>query len=287
MEKTCVKVPKLYDWVAKESTFHTCISLDTCCTISNQISEDFTLNGSSAPQLLWKIREETATTAGTLTVFFSEGSSDVLDVFVNGTFSFFVPKGKVRSMTLDSFHSIEISCPNDDDVCSGSFSLSIHEKQVRALIPDPESVTCYLANCDDTRLAPCCNEIQCTEVSHVRKDQVVIMPTGDVASLQRIFLSKTGCIAVSYKIDGKLYKRIVPFYFREQLLLCAPNGTRVECDITHVECIPTVTIYDDGSFINLSITICQNIKSTADITFSLKSNLCHPRQEPSRQPLYL
>ena len=41
MDKFCVQVPKVYDWVTKEVKFHTCISFAECFTITDQICNDF------------------------------------------------------------------------------------------------------------------------------------------------------------------------------------------------------------------------------------------------------
>ena len=128
MDKFCVKVPKVYDWVTKEVKFHTCISFADCFTITDQICNDFMIECSSDTTSLWVANSDNIPRAGTISVSFDEGCGDELAVFVNGNLAFSVGKGKTRVQTVESLRSLEVSCSNGTGICKGEYSLRIHNK---------------------------------------------------------------------------------------------------------------------------------------------------------------
>ncbi|OIJ16939.1 hypothetical protein BKP45_20815 [Anaerobacillus alkalidiazotrophicus] len=281
MNRICVKVPKVYDWVTKESEFNTCLSLIECCTITDQICCDFMLECSSDLNSLWVDNSGNIPRSGTITVSFDEGCGDTLDVFINGSLAFSVGKGQTRSQTVAFVRSLEVRCPNGIGFCKGKYSLSIHHKFEKISLPDPvDSLECYLADPCGNRISPFSpDSIDCIEIpqENGRRNKKILTPNGDMVTLQKVKLLKKGCIGVEFKRHGQLCKKLVPFEFTEDLLLCAPEGTRIECEIIAFDCTAIIQTNDSCARIEVFINVCQSIQSEADVIISLEGEFCKPR----------
>ena len=121
MDKFCVKIPKVYDWITKEANFHACSSFAECVTITDQICNDFMVECSSDITTLWVANSDNIPGAGTISVSFDEGCGDELAVFVNGNLAFSVGKGKTRVQTVESLRSLKVSCANGTGICKGEY----------------------------------------------------------------------------------------------------------------------------------------------------------------------
>ncbi|WHT49505.1 DUF3992 domain-containing protein [Sporosarcina thermotolerans] len=280
-DKFCVQVPKVYDWVTKEVEFQTCLSFLECYTITDQICNNFTLECSSDITSLWVANGDNHPRAGTISVSFNEGCGDELAVFVNGNLAFSVGKGKTRVQTVESLRSVEVSCSNGRGICRGEYALSIHNKFQHTCLPDPsESIECYLSDPGGNRICPLLPDaIECVEIPQAngRQNKNVVMPNGQIVTYQKINILKKGCIGVEYKRNGKLCKRLVPFEFTEELLICAPTGTRVKCDIIAFDCMAMILENDSCTWIEVFIHVGQCIQSQADVTVALEGKFCSPR----------
>ena len=281
MDKFCVKVPKVYDWITKEAKFHTCLSLVECCTITDQICSDFTLECSSDTTSLWVANSDNIPLAGTISVSFDEGCGDELAVFVNGSLAFSVGKGETRVRTVESLRSLEVSCSNGTGICKGKYSLSIHNKFQETCLPDSKDrLECYLTDSCGNRISPFLPDaIVCVEIPQAngRQNKKILMPNGQIVTLQKINLLKKGCIGVQFKRHGKLCKKLVPFKFTEELFLCAPEGTRIKCEIIAFDCIAIIQENDSCAWIEVFITVCQSVQSEADVIVALQGKFCNPR----------
>jgi hypothetical protein len=283
MDKICIKVPKVYDWITKEAKFHTCLSLVECCTITDQICNDFMLECSSDTTSLWVANSDNIPRAGTISVSFDEGCGDELAVFVNDRLAFSVSKGATRVQTVESLRSLKVSCPNGTGLCKGEYTLNIHNKFQEIFLPDQkDSLECYLADpCGNRISAFSPGAIGCVEIpqSNGRRNEKLLMPNGQFVTFQRVILRKKGCIAVEFKRNGQLCKKLVPFKFTEQLLLCAPEGTRIECKISDFNCIAIIQENDSCAWIEIFINVCQSVQSEVDVTIALEGEFCLPRSD--------
>ncbi|WP_303447805.1 S-Ena type endospore appendage [Oceanobacillus profundus] len=272
---------KVYDWITNEAKIHSCVSLVECCVITDEVYNDFTLDCSSDITSLWVADSNNTPDAGTISVSFEEGCGDVLDVFVNGSFSFYVDKGGTRSVTVESLRSLEVRCPSGEGACKGNYSLSIHQKLEEISLPNPvDSLDCYLTDPYGNRFdAFSPDAIECVEIpqDNGRKNEKLLISNGHFVTLQRVILRKKGCLAVEFKRNGQLCKILVPFKFKEQLFLCAPEGTRIKCEISAVDCLAIIQENGSGAWIEVIINVCQSIQSEVDITTVLEGELCKPR----------
>ena len=74
------------------------------------------------------------------------------------------------------------------------------------------------------------------------------------------------------------------FFFEiETFLLCAPEGTIVECEITDFRCkvhvIPTVNKSSKCIDIIISIDMCQSVQTVSEVKLEIEANECKPRTE--------
>ena len=281
MDTFCVKVPKVYDWITKEADFHTCSSFAECVTITDQICNNFTLECSSDTTSLWVANSDNIPGAGTISVSFDEGCGDELAVFVNDNLAFSVGKGKTRVQTVASLRSLKVSCPNGTGSCKGEYTLRIHHKFQQNYFPDSkDSIECYLTDPCGNRICPfLIDTIECVEIpqSNGRQNKNFLMPNGQIVTLQKINILKKGCIGIEFKRNGKLCKKLVPFEFTEELFLCAPQGTRIKCDIIAFDCMAVIQENDSCAWVEVYINVGQCVQSEADVTVALEGKYCNPR----------
>lgn len=119
----------------------------------------------------------------------------------------------------------------------------------------------------------------------------VINHLGKTVFLQRVDLLKQGFICIQFiNHNGKTcLKCIIPFYEVDSVVLCAPQGTEINCTITDFNCkahvIPSVS--NDTHCIEavIILSICQNISSVADVVIELKGTICRPREDLNNEDL--
>ncbi|MDQ0255371.1 hypothetical protein J2S74_002753 [Evansella vedderi] len=124
------------------------------------------------------------------------------------------------------------------------------------------------------------DEIECREVGH-RRD-VFVEDLG--IELQTVKLKKQGFFKILLHLeeDGAVVceSAPIPFCIFEKFLLCAPEGTDIECHVfdffgTGVVCC------NNGQFIDLALTltICQSIQAEADVKVEVEGRICKPRED--------
>lgn len=126
--------------------------------------------------------------------------------------------------------------------------------------------------------------VDCGEkVGSVRENFVVTVGTTPV-TLQRVVIKKTGTYEVTI-FDTSVVPNIVHCTFTktfvrfEKVLLCAPPGTSVSCNI--IPSATTIEVLDviDNTFVNVDINICQDIQVTAVVKMIIEAELCQPRAD--------
>ncbi|WP_345242663.1 hypothetical protein [Pontibacillus salipaludis] len=153
------------------------------------------------------------------------------------------------------------------------------------LIENGAAVSCYLSDEAGNPVLP--NAIICEEVAD-REEIPYILPDGQEVTLQRVSLQKQGFLVVEVNGDeGGCVSNPLPFTLFEQVLLCAPEGTEVQCEVTNLNCRARV-ICANGEFVSIKLWVetCQDIQVTAETCLEIEARTCPPRPliEPFEQP---
>ncbi|MDE5412688.1 hypothetical protein [Alkalihalobacterium chitinilyticum] len=125
----------------------------------------------------------------------------------------------------------------------------------------------------------------CKEITDPRNRESFefTLPTGDTVTLQKVKVLKKGffIIKVSNGKGGVCYSDPQPFATVEKFFLCAPTGTKLQCEITDFQCEAVLCCNDDGTFnqVEVAISMCQNIQMEALVKLEITADFCQPRQE--------
>lgn len=126
--------------------------------------------------------------------------------------------------------------------------------------------------------------VDCEEkVGSIRENFVVTIGTTPV-TLQRVVIRKTGTYEVKIfdtsVVPNVVHRTLTKSFVRfEKVLLCAPPGTSISCNI--VPSLTTIEVLEvvDNTFINVDINICQDIQVIATVKMIVEAELCQPRVE--------
>ena len=99
-EELCLKVPKVFDLVTRESKFQVCQNLGKPFEVTDQICGNFMLECSSNMTRLW--HTDIVNVSGTISIFLNQSCSESVDIYVNGSFAFSVSEGQTRPRTVES-----------------------------------------------------------------------------------------------------------------------------------------------------------------------------------------
>ena len=134
-----------------------------------------------------------------------------------------------------------------------------------------------------------CNVIEdtlfCEEIAQPngRLDVVVTLPNGDEVVLQKVKVLVKGKVNVEIldANDDVICRSQYPITFAtaQTFILCAPEGTEVECEVTFVECDAALICTDDFEQLDVSITLCLDVQVEADVKLEVEARFCKPREE--------
>ncbi|WP_078410893.1 BMQ_0737 family morphogenetic spore coat protein [Priestia abyssalis] len=149
---------------------------------------------------------------------------------------------------------------------------------------DIKRTNCYLSdrNGHPSRCTASCKELTSPDD---RTNIQIMIPDGKLVTLQRIDLLKQGFVTVQFfNRKGQLcLQSVFPFSGVETVLLCAPPGTDIHCEITEVDCkahlLPPIVEQSPSIDVGINILLCQSIVSTADVKVELTGTACKPREE--------
>ncbi len=146
------------------------------------------------------------------------------------------------------------------------------------------SVTCFLTDEDGVPLNPLLpGSIVCQEIpqSDGRKNVNTSLPNGDPITLQKVKFRKKGFVVI--KIVGPetfCLSDPFPFNFIETVILCAPDGTDLKCDVTNFECDAILNCKDGlVTSVDLFFDICQSIEMNRGVIIAIDGSFCNPRSE--------
>lgn len=150
------------------------------------------------------------------------------------------------------------------------------------MIISNNSATCYLTDQNGILLDPLANNaIICEEVTGANaRENVQILVDGQEVTLQKVVIRKRGFIVVQTEIENILCtSNPIPFCFFEEVLLCAPEGTIINCDTTAFNCFVNVDIQNSVfQSLEICLDICQSIKVVANANLTITGQLCESRE---------
>ncbi|CQR48056.1 hypothetical protein BN1058_02398 [Paraliobacillus sp. PM-2] len=149
-------------------------------------------------------------------------------------------------------------------------------------------VSCFLSDSNGDPIDPfdpssnLCQEMNGN--SDKRKNVPVILPSGEEIVLQKVIIQKSGYIVVKVS-NGRntCFSDPIPFNKTEDILLCAPEGTTVDCRITDFECSATINCQNSiYKSVQVNLDICQSIQAVANATIKVDERFCQPRDQISQ-----
>ncbi|WP_209125414.1 hypothetical protein [Alkalihalobacillus sp. BA299] len=109
------------------------------------------------------------------------------------------------------------------------------------------------------------------------------LPDGNSVTLQKVKVLKKGFFVIRISNGNGVVCTSDPqsFSIAEKFFLCAPQGTRVQCEISDFQCEAILCCNADGTFnqIDVHINMCQNIQMEAFVKLAITADFCQPRQE--------
>lgn len=271
----CVNTESVYDWIIVPLQFTTCIEIPKIQKrVTDEICGNFTVASTEQSNTLWK---STLPIPVSGSVSLSVANGDISDVIflINGTP---IETGSREQFTqsFSSLSSVAIINNNPFLTVRGTYCLTLHYGLFRDLSEDLLNCReggCYLVNeCGEPISF---EDVICKEIGD-RKDTEIMLPNGKRTVLQKVNLCKQGCIGLTY--DKGRQCCVFPFHKMEQLLLYAPEGTTLQCEVTDFFCrISSMTNLENCWRLEVSIEICQSVQVTANTTLDIEAISCSPR----------
>ncbi|ASF38920.1 hypothetical protein CEH05_07255 [Halobacillus halophilus] len=271
----CVNVEKVYDWLIVPLQFTTCIEIPKIKKrVTDEICGNFAIASTEQTCPLWESTLPSPS-AGTVSLSLASGSLNDLEVLINGR-TIETGNKEQFTQTFSTLNSLALINTNPLVTVRGTYCLTLHYFLSRNLIEDLRNCqegNCYLSNECGRPIS--IKVLDCKEIGE-RKNTEIILPNGQQTILQKVNLCKEGCVGLTYDKGRQLC--VFPFNKMEQLLLCAPEGTTLQCEVTDFCCrISSIKNLNNCWRLEISIEICQNIKVTADTTLGIQARECSPR----------
>jgi len=148
------------------------------------------------------------------------------------------------------------------------------------------TVNCFLSDKDGRKIDPNSNSksFLCQEISPAdkRHDVTVNLPNGDEVTLQKVKVLVKGFVTVEI-LDANdnviCESKPIPFATAQTFILCAPEGTELDCHINFFECDATLVCTDVFSQLDVSITFCLDVQMEANVKLEVEAKICRPRDE--------
>ncbi|WP_208379600.1 hypothetical protein [Alkalibacillus almallahensis] len=149
---------------------------------------------------------------------------------------------------------------------------------------DVLTANCILTDQEGTPLDPLSpGSVSCKEIpqQNGRQDVTKTLPSGEVIILQQVSVQISGFFIIEITGPGTTCRsQVLPFCFNETYLLCAPEGTELECHLTQFDCRAQLNCQDGlVTSVNLFLTTCQDIQMVTDTVINIPAEWCTPRQE--------
>lgn len=114
-----------------------------------------------------------------------------------------------------------------------------------------------------------------------RPDVTITLPNGEEVTLQRVKVLIKGTLTVQLLNDmGQVVctSKPIPFAVTQNFLLCAPEGTELDCEV-FADCEATLITSNDLTLLEISVMLCVDIQMEADVKLEIEAKFCTPREE--------
>lgn len=114
-----------------------------------------------------------------------------------------------------------------------------------------------------------------------RQQVTVTLQSGDSITLEKVKILVNGSVRVFIRENDTLLCRSgeIPFTAVQTFFLCAPENTEVRCRITYSECDSDLTCTASIQQLNVSVLLCLDVQTEADVNLELEATICMPRKE--------
>lgn len=139
---------------------------------------------------------------------------------------------------------------------------------------------CFITDANGNRLGP--NSVIPIEETREREDRVFIIDGTEVI-LQNVSFNKEFYLVVEFSGLNNTTPFVersapIPIEIPESLFMCAPEGTELTARLTDFECSVRINCLNRIlTSIDVSLTLCQSVQSTANVTIELAADFCEPR----------
>jgi hypothetical protein len=120
----------------------------------------------------------------------------------------------------------------------------------------------------------------CTEVPNSRRcDVLSAVPANiGITSAKIVTLAQHVHIRITFFCNGTQIGQFdVPVSFMEDVILCFPDGTTINCTIFDVKC--TVVLNEMlGNMVILDVVVCKDVQVEAEVKLEVEAKFCGPRQ---------
>ncbi|MCH1626251.1 S-Ena type endospore appendage [Ferdinandcohnia quinoae] len=288
METHTIKVTKYTDWTYRLSTNELVEDITKDIEIET-IFKEIKVNCRGLPEVVWKInkRYEIGFPA-TVTIFYESGCDGVMTVILNGEPSNLLLEGDCESFTVEHLRAIEIECDGEIGDCIGLIEITFHLDQFINWLhaSDIKSIICdHRGHQFDS---PNDYPIHCHEIpqEYERETVDLTLPDWNTVTLQKVQLVKVGYVAITF-LDGvhRIFTTSpVPIQLEDKVLLTAPEGTKITCEILDVDCSAIFVqsnSTDDvlSNKVKITITIYQCIMVDATLLVKVEGRVCKPRMD--------
>ncbi|GAC91936.1 hypothetical protein KN10_2372 [Anoxybacillus flavithermus NBRC 109594] len=148
------------------------------------------------------------------------------------------------------------------------------------------SIRCFLTDDEGNRIDRTVdnNALICQEIlqPNGRQPVHVTLPSGDTVTLQKVKVLVKGHVVVQVvNANGHVVceSSPIPFATAQTFILCAPEGTTLDCHISFFECDASLICTDNFSQLDVSITLCVEVQMEADVKIEVEARFCQPREE--------
>ncbi|WP_226682728.1 BMQ_0737 family morphogenetic spore coat protein [Sutcliffiella horikoshii] len=124
----------------------------------------------------------------------------------------------------------------------------------------------------------------CKEIDQAggRTEVEVELPDGTEVTLQRVKVLIKGYVTVHIVDDSGTVlccSEPIPFANIQTFLLCAPEGTELDCHVTFFDCDSNLIVTSDLSQLDINLLLCLDVQMEADVKLEIEARICRPRDE--------
>ncbi|AMX83265.1 hypothetical protein GS3922_05980 [Geobacillus subterraneus] len=156
----------------------------------------------------------------------------------------------------------------------------------QAMDPQALTIRCFLTDAAGNPIDPVVDQdaLICQEITQPngRQPVNVTLPSGEIVTLQKVKALVKGHVVVQIvSPTGTVICQSspIPFATAQTFILCAPEGTQLNCHISFFECDTSLVCTDNFAQLDVSITLCLEVQMEADVKIEVEARFCQPREE--------